>query len=269
MCLNRWFLVWMLLPILGQPLVVLHAETVFCHSPSLSEGPAVLDGLFDEHDYVFLARVDAVLRPGVLAKPDANQTTELFVFQPALKGAVPGALSFATAGQCSADFSEGAVYLIFSNDLTEAPVAADVRAVMAYESGPSIEWIARWADEKHRSQPLLQNLSDLQWQHRVLLIDSPESVPDTLAELRDRHDEVDDRDLLWWVTSGEDLFTNYSQRMAPALKQRLLAGDGGEQLSVVLIGKDGSTKLDLRYFDLDRIFARIDSMPMRTREMLE
>jgi len=35
----------------------------------------------------------------------------------------------------------------------------------------------------------------------------------------------------------------------------------------VLIGKDGSTKLDLRYFDLDRILSRIDSMPMRAGEM--
>lgn len=261
------FMLWALMGAVGLGFGALPVQAGPCDAPSMDEGPADLERLFDEHSYAFVARVEAVLRPGVLAAPEVSETTELSVFQPALKGTVPGALSFQLENRCIPDFSEGAVYLIFSNNLARAPAPADVRAMLAYESGPYIEWIAQWVDNKHRNEPLLQDLSDLQWQHRLLLIAGEDATADTLTELRGRRDDIDDRDLLWWIAVDDDLYSNYPGRISPALKQRLLLRDGSQQASVVLIGKDGSTKLDLRYFDLDRILSRIDSMPMRAGEM--
>ncbi|GAB5412857.1 MAG: hypothetical protein Cons2KO_04600 [Congregibacter sp.] len=240
-----------------------------CDSPPANEGVEELDRLFAENTYVYVARVDAVLRPGVLADEDVRETTKLFVFQPPLKGSVPTTLRLELGKQCMPDFSEGAVYLIFSRDLSESPVPRDVRAMLAYESGPYIEWIAEWVADKHQSEPMLEDFAALEWQHRLLFVTGSEASDEVLTTLQRRRDDVDERDLIWWLVLDGELYSNYRGRLSPLLKEHLLSGEQRFDNAVALIGKDGGLKLDLRYFNLDRIFSRIDSMPMRAREMRE
>lgn len=240
-----------------------------CDKPSSNEVAADLDRLFTRHSYVFVARVEEVLRPGVLAGEDVRETTKLFVFQPPLKGTVPSRWSLELGKRCLPDFSEGAVYLVFSNDLSQPPTPSDVRVMLAYSSGPYVEWIAEWVADKHRDEPMLQDLAELEWTKRLLIVGGPAASRRVLEELRRRSDEVDERDLVWWLALDGELHSNYPGRLSLKLKQLLLEGGLGFENAVALIGKDGGVKLDRRFFQLDRVFARIDSMPMRAREMGE
>ena len=43
--------------------------------------------------------------------------------------------------------------------------------------------------------------------------------------------------------------------------------DDDDLQKIILIGKDGGTKMEKTEFDLNYIFNLIDSMPMRQREM--
>lgn len=111
----------------------------------------------------------------------------------------------------------------------------------------------------------LGDLSELRWKRRVLLA-APQPAPnDTIATLRANAPSIDDRDLTWFVWTGASLETNYSgpvsDRIADAVRGRLQVDP------LLLIGKDGGIKLRAAQLDLDAIFTRIDSMPMRQREM--
>ncbi|GEM_PF-5321657 len=115
-----------------------------CSEPPSSESAADLDRLRDLHDYVFVARVERVTRRGVLADDTVPETAELFVYAPALKGDVPETISFDRRVPCSAEFTEGAVYLMFLNDLSATPFRSEVRLVLATEAGPGVGWILDW-----------------------------------------------------------------------------------------------------------------------------
>lgn len=260
-------LAWVFVLVMQLTAITVQADS--CVQPSRQEGSSDLDREFANHKYAYVARVDAVLRPGVLADEEIRETTNLFVFQPPLKGSVPETLSYTLGKRCMPDFSDGAVYLIFSDDLSEVPTPIDVRPMLAYESGPVVEWMATWVADKHQSEPMLRDFAELQWTHRVLVVGGPEASADVVAELQYRRNEVEDRDLVWWVAVDGELHSNYQGRLAPELAQRLLDGDTLGEKSVLLIGKDGGIKFDRRYFNLNGVFARIDSMPMRVREMGE
>lgn len=83
-----------------------------------------------------------------------------------------------------------------------------------------------------------------------------------------RNDGIEDRDIVWFVIGPRGVSSNYG-RIDRNLEEnaRSHLSDGHEGLEVVLIGKDGSEKLRAASLDLDSIFARIDAMPMRRREM--
>ncbi|MEE4278168.1 MAG: hypothetical protein V2I82_06870 [Halieaceae bacterium] len=119
-----------------------------CSEASSEEGTADLDHLLELNDYVFLARVDRVERLGVLAGEDETEEAHLFVYQPSLKGAVPPTLRFDRSEPCAVEFSEGAVYLMFLNDLESTPYRSEARLVLASERGPAVAWILDWIEGK-------------------------------------------------------------------------------------------------------------------------
>lgn len=239
------------------------AAAATCSAPPLEDSTADLDRLFARHAMVFLARVDNVNIPGVLADAEVRPSAELFVYKPPLKGTVPGQLTFDLGEPCSADFSEGAVYLIFSNDTQQSPTATSVRTVLAYESGPGNQWIMDWVLEKHSTEPTLTDLATLRWSHRVLVIHADDTGADALAALARNADEIAERDLVWVLLTASGVQSNFVGRLAPEFVERLQT-DRGQ--AVTLIGKDGGVKLQARDLDFDRIFSRIDAMPMRLRE---
>ena len=117
-------------------------------------------------------------------------------------------------------------------------------------------------------------LRELRWENRVLLVFATNMADAEVAEMRaiadaSREDLVD-RDLVFgWVLSDEESRLD-GRPVSPEYAERLRgrAGFGAEDFGVVLVGKDGGIKA--RYDgvpDIDAVFALIDGMPMRRREM--
>jgi hypothetical protein len=120
------------------------------------------------------------------------------------------------------------------------------------------------------------DLSTYQWKSRLLFIFAPsqddERYRGLRQEMREQEDEIIDRDLLVFhvFEDGESWFGDslIDKQSAAHLRDRFSVTPG--QFTVVLVGKDGGEKLRQRNgFNMGEIFALIDSMPMRQREMLE
>jgi len=119
------------------------------------------------------------------------------------------------------------------------------------------------------------DLSRYRWRHRLLLIFSPSSQTPAFQQLtnqlKQQREGVADRDLLvFFLISagqsrvGENVLT---RQAAENMRRRFQVTP--DEFRVVLIGKDGTVKLSERTVRLSEIFALIDSMPMRQREMRE
>jgi hypothetical protein len=117
-------------------------------------------------------------------------------------------------------------------------------------------------------------LSDYLWERRPLLLFAPtESDPrliETMRRIEASRCDFVDRDMVLGriVTEGTSTLdghvvgTNQAHRLASEF------GIGASSFSVVLIGKDGGEKLRANDVpDLQAIYAVIDGMPMRGREM--
>jgi hypothetical protein len=120
------------------------------------------------------------------------------------------------------------------------------------------------------------DLSGYQWKNRLLFIFAP-SAGDAgyLAldeQLAKAAPEMEDRDLLVFriLEHGPSLLDGkpLPPDDAEALRRRFDVEPG--KFTVVLAGKDGGVKLvEHKAVDLEAIFDRIDSMPMRRQEMRE
>ncbi|MEM8559389.1 MAG: DUF4174 domain-containing protein [Bacteroidota bacterium] len=119
--------------------------------------------------------------------------------------------------------------------------------------------------------------ADHRWQHRLLYVFAPSETDDAFAKTAARFGEemvaVEERDglvlLLPHVGTGRWMGSGpLRPNVGPALRARY--GIADEDGVVVLVGKDGTEKA--RY-DLPatpaEVFNRIDTMPMRQREMRE
>ncbi|AKP52660.1 DUF4174 domain-containing protein [Cyclobacterium amurskyense] len=115
-------------------------------------------------------------------------------------------------------------------------------------------------------------LTDLQWKNRVLLVfPSINEESDMELNLTDSLEiELKDRDLVYFYF-GDSLQSNTNYIFEPAYQKKLkqLYQMGSKQHSYVLIGKDGSSKLKIEKDSVDWqvLFATIDSMPMRIKEI--
>ena len=122
---------------------------------------------------------------------------------------------------------------------------------------------------------LIDNLDYFEWKNRLILIDSPDSCEHEISKLNNAADEINDRDILWFVIceikGTTVLESNYSQKankFAPTLigqiKNYYFTRNNTK---VVLVGKDGGTKYRATQLSLKEIFDRVDTMPMRQDEM--
>lgn len=109
-------------------------------------------------------------------------------------------------------------------------------------------------------------LDALRWNHRVIVVFTPThrggaDARDTLANTGG----VDERDIAWFVVAPERIASNSDIEIDGPTLRPLHRTDGFE---AVLIGKDGGVKArQTEALDLSALFERIDSMPMRRREM--
>lgn len=112
-----------------------------------------------------------------------------------------------------------------------------------------------------------QQLGDLRWQYRVLIIMDPNNNPAARAQLKsfDMHTaEMQKRDLLLFQFNGRELL---DQRGNPTpMGIRELPSPAYE--GVILIGKDGGVKFRKPFpVAPSDVFKRIDEMPMRRSEV--
>lgn len=120
------------------------------------------------------------------------------------------------------------------------------------------------------------DLSDYRWKHRPLFIFAPSATDATFLaldkQLVQSIPEIEDRDMILFRIF-EDSPSRVSDTPIPpgdaeALRRRFRIETG--RFTVVLLGKDGGVKwVAHRDTDLQSIFNRIDSMPMRQQEMRE
>jgi hypothetical protein len=118
------------------------------------------------------------------------------------------------------------------------------------------------------------DLTSYRWKNRLLLVFSP-TLSDARFEAFDRNvskarAEISDRDLIVFkiLETGTSRLEDepLTPETAEELRRRFDVEPG--RFTVILIGKDGGVKMvSENRADLEEIFDRIDSMPMRKREM--
>ncbi len=142
---------------------------------------------------------------------------------------------------------------------TSAPIAASVISGVATSTQPEVTF----------------NLSDQQWQHRILLIFAPSEQSPLYQQQQQawqsRSEDMQERDLKWVEVLANGISRVDGQPMADASADRLRNqfGIAPEDFAVILVGKDGTEKQRFSQpVDLSEIFSTIDAMPMRQQEML-
>lgn len=124
------------------------------------------------------------------------------------------------------------------------------------------------------AQAAAAELSDYLWQRRPLLVFAPTDtdprIVETMSRIEASRCDFVDRDMVLgrFVTDGTS--TLDGQIVDTSQVQRLFSqfGIGADSFSVVLVGKDGGEKLRVNDVpNLQTIYAVIDGMPMRGREM--
>jgi hypothetical protein len=111
----------------------------------------------------------------------------------------------------------------------------------------------------------LQNLHQLQGYHRILLFDGKALGEQALQNIVQQNNAINERHIVWFCWQDGDIRDNYAGALSPMVKQQIASLLTGNK--VHLIGKDGGSKYLSDTLDLSQIFAIIDSMPMRQREM--
>ena len=124
------------------------------------------------------------------------------------------------------------------------------------------------------AQATAAELGDYLWQSRPLLVFAPTEGDPRLVETMRRIDasrcDFIDRDMVLGRIVADGTSTLDGHAVDTTQAQRLASdfGIGANGFSVVLIGKDGGEKLRVNDIpDLAAIYAVIDGMPMRGREM--
>ena len=112
------------------------------------------------------------------------------------------------------------------------------------------------------------SIADFQWKNRILVLSgADERIVKLLAEEKAG---LEDRDLKVFILSGSGV---ESYPVDPGLEDEFETRltPSKEKPMVYLIGKDGRTTLEwtLAGFTFEKLFASIDAMPMRKREMRE
>lgn len=117
-------------------------------------------------------------------------------------------------------------------------------------------------------------LSDYRWESRPLLVFAPKQSDPRLAETLSRIEttqcDFTGRDMVLGVVVPEGNSTLDGQAVEADEARRLMDqfAIGDNAFSVVLIGKDGGEKLRVDEVpDLRTVYAVVDGMPMRSREM--
>ncbi|WP_295717527.1 DUF4174 domain-containing protein [uncultured Halovibrio sp.] len=114
----------------------------------------------------------------------------------------------------------------------------------------------------------MRSLSDFQWRNRLILVEGANEPDQRVETLRRYAAGIDDRDIVWLVVGDQGIQSNLEEPGRDLQRDvRKTLDAQPENVSVVLIGKDGGIKQRSQGLDVAGIFALIDTMPMRQRGM--
>ena len=118
----------------------------------------------------------------------------------------------------------------------------------------------------------LNSLEQLQWEHRVIIINTNTHDSKSIEEtIRTQKPEIDDRHIVWFIVSRQaetiDITSNYLGTLSRSFHKEVVSFVNEDHKRVTLIGKDGGIKAQSSSLNLNDIFALIDTMPMRISEM--
>ncbi len=141
-------------------------------------------------------------------------------------------------------------------------------AIMALVLFTSITKAQTELKEREKFSPTLHKLEQLNWKSRVLLIFETNKAEEQALKLflEENTKLVQERDLYWFLVNGAELISNSNYKLTSDLNLEIIALVR-ENAPIVLIGKDGEVKYQATNLDLQEVFSRIDSMPMRRAEM--
>ncbi|KKN84700.1 hypothetical protein LCGC14_0286670 [marine sediment metagenome] len=113
-----------------------------------------------------------------------------------------------------------------------------------------------------------QDLTDYTWKNRVLILyknkSNIEEISSAVKEVKQNNIEFKERDLLVFIYEDGEFLNTSNKTINLRSPNTLPKSHEG----YILIGKDGSIKLKELYpINLEHLFNRIDSMPMRKSEM--
>lgn len=121
---------------------------------------------------------------------------------------------------------------------------------------------------------MASELSDYRWERRPLVLfapsDSDPRLGETLSRIEATRCDFDGRDMVIGLVVADGTSTLDGQFIDADESRRLVNqyAIDGNAFTVLLIGKDGGEKLRINGVpDLRTIYAVIDGMPMRSREM--
>ncbi len=118
-------------------------------------------------------------------------------------------------------------------------------------------------------QSAVRVLEGFQWEKRLILVRAEQAERrEIVSRFEDQHVAIVERDIVWFVFEGDTVETNYEGSLPGDFAGRIGETDYwkvGDR--VLLIGKDGGVKARQEALDLEDLFRRIDSMPMRRAEM--
>lgn len=114
----------------------------------------------------------------------------------------------------------------------------------------------------------LDSLKQLTWKNRILLIKPKVDCDQEATTLLSDKLEIDDRDIVWFVFCNEQVETNFLGQVSDNFIQNTIEELFiRDDVTVILVGKDGGVKRRTDELDLTRLYELIDSMPMRQSEM--
>lgn len=120
---------------------------------------------------------------------------------------------------------------------------------------------------ERKTQSTLNNITDLQWKNRIIVMNEIENTSEILKLLKQSEEQITDRDIIWFLLDENEIISNFQSPLAMELSQNLQTQYQLEENQVILIGKDGGLKSRFSGLKLNDIFGEIDAMPMRQAEM--
>lgn len=114
----------------------------------------------------------------------------------------------------------------------------------------------------------ISTLAQLQWHHRIILVqcDSEQCQRDSVAQLQQAKLAVQERHIVWFVSTQAGIQANSSVPLGEQLHDALTSHELTRP-QTILIGKDGDIKAIDSQLKLQQLFEQIDQMPMRQAEM--